>query len=272
MHIFLHSKSSMRSFFKFAFTMDIIWAVVGVYLAYGAYLILRQERIVYQPTPQDFVSCAELASAEKITHGGTRMYFKDNGPRIAVLYHGNFGSACDRAFYAEIFSHAGYSYLIPEYAGYSNDEVAPSHERAKQNVEAVVDFLRTRNFDEVVVAGESLGDSFAAYHASLLSPQKLLLISAFKDFRAVAHAHFWYYPTSFFVENPFDNTALLNDFTGQVLLIHGNKDNIIPLSLAQNFFAELKTPLKEMTIIKGAGHNDMFAFPETYKAIEGLLK
>lgn len=254
------------------FTTDIIWILVGTYFVYGAYLALRQERIVYQPTPQDFASCASFAKAEKIAQGGTRMYFKDNGPRLVVLYHGNFGSACDRAFYAEMFDRAGYSYLIPEYAGYSNDVVSSSHERTKQDVEHVVDFLRTRNFSETIVVGESVGDSFAAYHASLMPPQKLLLISSFKDFAAIARTHFWYYPTSLLVKNPFNNVGFLKDFTGEVRLVHGDQDDIIPLALGQEFFAELKTPRKELIVIKSAGHNDLFAFPETYQAIESFLK
>lgn len=200
------------------------------------------------------------------------MYFKDNGPRIVVLYHGNFGSACDRSFYAGVFERAGYSYLIPEYAGYSNDVVNPSHDRIKRDVPHVVDFLRTKNFSEVVVVGESIGDSFAAYHAALLSPQKLLLISPFKDLAAIARVHFWYYPTSLLVKNPFDNVASLEKFPGEVRLIHGDKDDIIPLALGQEFFKELATTRKEIVVIKNAGHNDLFAFPETYQAIEEFLK
>lgn len=262
----------MRSLFKQIFMMDILWVILGVYVTYGAYLAIRQERIMYQPTPQDFYSCAAFAGAEKITQEGTRIYFKNNGPRAVVLYHGNFGSACDRAFYAEMFERAGYSYILPEYAGYSNDGVAPSHERIKKDVEHTVDFLRTRNFSEVVVLGESIGDSFAAYHTSLLPPQKLLLISSFIDFQRIAKAHYGYYPVSLLVKNPFNNVVLIGDFPGSILLIHGEKDDIIPLALGQELFAELASPQKELVVIRGAGHNDLFTFPQMYQAVGDFLK
>ncbi len=253
-------------------TMDLFWILLSVYVVYGTYLTLWQERIVYQSTPQDFSDCPYFVQAEKISHEGTRMYFKDNGPRIVVLYHGNYGSACDRAFYAGIFEEAGYSYLLPEYAGYSSDTVLPTHVLLKKDVEHTVDFLRTKKFSEVVVVGESIGGSFAAYHASLLPPRKLLLISPFKDLTAIARAHFWYYPTSLLVKNPFDNVAALKNFTGEVQLVHGDKDDIIPLILGQKFFEELAIEHKEMVVIKDAGHNDLFAFPETYQAIGEFLK
>ena len=249
-----------------------VWFFVVFYVVYGIFLTVRQESIIYQPSPQDFSTCPNLVQAEKITHGGTRMYFKDNGPRVAVLYHGNFGSACDRAFIAGLFEQAGYSYLLPEYAGYSNDNGKPSHERIKKDVEHAVDFLRTRNFSEVVVVGESVGDRFASYHASLLPPKKLLLISSFTTLVDIAREAFWFYPISLLVRDEFDNAHLLEDFQKEVVLLHGDKDDIIPLALGQKLFAQLTTPHKKMILIPGAGHNDLFAFPETYQAIDDFLK
>ncbi len=242
------------------------------YISYGAYLTYSQEQIIYQPYPQDFASCVEFSLAEKINYQGTRMYFKDNGPRLVVLYHGNAGSACDRMYLAELFEQSGYSYLLPEYAGYSNDTVKPSHLLLKKDVENVVAFLGEHNFTEVVVVGESLGSSFAAYHTSLLPPHKLLLITSFTNLTDIAQNAFWFYPVSIMVKDLFDNAHLLADFQGSVLLLSGEKDNIIPLKLGQKLFAELAVPRKEIIIIPDAGHNDLFYFPETAQTIRDFLK
>jgi hypothetical protein len=252
--------------------IDVLWIFLGVYIVYGGYLTLMQEYVIYQPTAQDFSVCDGLARAEKITYQGTRIYFKDNGPRVVVLYHGNFGSACDRAFYAEMLESAGYSYLIPEYAGYSNDTVRPSHELLKKDVEHIVAFLKDQHFSEVVVVGESVGDSFAAYHTSLLPPQRVLLISSFIDFRSIAKAHYWYYPVPLLVKTPFDNARLMGNFQGKILLMHGEKDDIIPLKLGQELFAKLAAPHKEMAVIKDAGHNNLFEFVESWQVIRNFLK
>ena len=258
-------------FFKKNFP-DTIWIILGVYLVYGTYLTLMQERIVYQPTAQNFSICDGLARAEKITYQGTRMYFKDNGPRIVVLYHGNFGSACDRAFYAGFFEEVGYSYLLPEYAGYSNDTVRPSHELLKKDVEHTVAFLKERKFSDVAVVGESVGNSFAAYHVSLLPPQRLMLISPFRNLAAIARVHYWYYPVSLLIKTPLDNEHLIGDFQGKVVFMHGEKDDIIPLKLGQNLFANISSPQKEFVVIKGLGHNDLFAAEESWQTIRGFLK
>ncbi len=242
------------------------------YISFGAYLTYSQEQFVYQPYPQDFASCTEFSFAEKINYLGTRMYFKDNGPRLVVLYHGNAGSACDRIYLAELFEQAGYSYLLPEYAGYSNDLIKPSHKLLKKDVENVVLFLGERNFTEVVVVGESLGSSFAAYHTFLAPPHKLLLITSFTNLTDIARNAFWFYPVSILVKDLFDNARLLEDFQGSVLLLHGEKDNLIPLKLGQKLFAELEVSRKEIIIIPSAGHNDLFWFPKTAQTILDFLK
>ena len=126
------------------------------YVAFGVYLTLQQEQIIYQPFPQDFFNCPALREAKPITYQGTRMYANvaSNTP-TAILYHGNAGSACDRAFYTTLFETAGYGYLLVEYAGYSNDPLPPSHERIKQDVHNVIAYLEQENLTDVAVIGEN---------------------------------------------------------------------------------------------------------------------
>ena len=242
------------------------------YIAFGLLLAYYQERVVYQPWPQDFNNCPELKDAERITFEGSRMYFKDNGPRIVVLYHGNAGSACDRAFYASLFANSGYSYLLPEYAGYSNDTVSPSHEAIKKDAQHVIDFLANRGFTSVVVVGESIGTGIASYHVSLQPPSRLILISPFTNLIDVARHRFWFYPVSLFVQNAFDDVQLLSAYRGPVLILHGDKDDLIPAKLGQRLFITLESPDKDFVEVKGAGHNTMFDFPETITTITSFIR
>lgn len=242
------------------------------YSAFGLFLAYYQERVVYQPWLQDFNNCPELKDVSLITFEGTRMYFKDNGSRIVVLYHGNAGSACDRAFYVSLFANEGYSYLLPEYAGYSSDPVSPTHEAIKKDVQHVIDFLANERFKNVVVVGESIGTGVASYHVSLQPPSKLILISPFTNLIDVAQHRFWFYPVSLFVRNAFDNVHLLSAYRGPVLILHGDKDNLIPERLGQRLFVTLKSPDKSLIVVKGAGHNTMFDFPETITAITSFIR
>lgn len=241
------------------------------YVAFGVYLTLNQEKFAYYPLPQDFESCANFVTAEKVNYQGTRMYINllEDRP-TAVLYHGNAGSACDRKTYADIFSQAGYGYIIVEYAGFSNDMQAPAHALLKQNAEQVVSYLDINNISPVVVVGESIGTGVATHHVSLSPPHKLILISPFTDLKAVARNRFWFYPTSILVDNAFNNLANLTDSTVETLIIHGTEDDIIPFELGEELFQSLSAK-KKIIPINGAGHNNLFLYEQTYSAINDFL-
>jgi uncharacterized protein len=132
---------------------------VAFYLLFGVLLTIFQERVVYHPNAQSFEVCDELAHAQKVTVSGTRMYVKEGEKGMVVIYHGNAGSACDRAFLGTFVSGLGYGYIIPEYAGYSDDtRDRPSHAAVKQDVAHVVSYTNEKYKGRVVlVLGESIG-------------------------------------------------------------------------------------------------------------------
>jgi hypothetical protein len=240
------------------------------YISFGVFLTFNQEKIIYQPSSQDFAACLNFVEAEKITHQGTRMYVSATTGPMVVLYHGNAGSACDRGVYAAQFTQAGYGYIIVEYAGFSNDTREPGHELIKQDVENVISYLENMGVEELVVVGESIGTGFASYHASLAPPEKLLLISPFTNLSDIAKERFWFYPTSLLVDNALDNVEALKNYRGKVAIIHGTEDSIIPYQLGRRLFASVPAE-KELISIAGAGHNDLFTVEQTYAAMQDFL-
>ncbi|OGF73250.1 hypothetical protein A2W54_00585 [Candidatus Giovannonibacteria bacterium RIFCSPHIGHO2_02_43_13] len=249
-----------------------MFAFVAFYILFGTIISIFQERIIYHPYEQDFKTCRAFESAEKIEFNGTRMYFKKSGSKLAVLYHGNAGSACDRSFLADIFVNSGYSFLVVEYAGYSNDGRKPSHDLIKNDVKNAVRFISSENFNEVAVIGESIGSGAAAYHAALMLPDKLMLISPFSNLLDMARSKFWYYPVFIMVDNAFDNLENLKNYDNRIVIIHGEKDDVIQYSLGQKLFLALPVKNKEFVTIAGAGHNDLFTHPEAYTAMYNFLK
>lgn len=240
------------------------------YISFGIIITILQENVVYHPNNQSFMECPAFKDSKKIEYKGTRMYVKDTTKPTVVLYHGNAGSACDRSFYADIFTQSNYGYIIVEYAGYSNDIKKPSHELIKKDVQNVISYIDENKITKVVVLGESIGTGVAAYHVSQKPPQKLILLSPFTTLADIASNTFWFYPTKFMVDNAFDNIKALNNFNGKILIIHGNKDEVIPYKLGVKLFNTLDLNNK-FTTINGGGHNDLFTYPETYSAISDFL-
>lgn len=251
-------------------TLRALSAFILFYLVFGVYLTLNQERIVYQPWPQDFADCPAMAEATQVIYQGTRMYVRKTDGPVVVFYHGNAGSACDRSWLADVFTAAGYDYVLVEYAGYSNDPVPPSHERIATDVHNVIDYLVTQKLTSVALIGESIGAGVASYHANLAPPERLLLISPFPDLRSVAATRFWFYPTWLLVDNAYQPATDLAGYQGPTTIIHGTNDRIIPFRLGEALHLSLPGT-KTLVPVEGAGHNNLFSYTETHHTLSTFL-
>lgn len=241
------------------------------YILLGILATFYQEKIIYQPSKQDFTSCFDFKDAEKVEYNGTRMYLYNGERGVVVLYHGNAGSACDRYFYAQQFVQNGYGYIIPEYFGYSNDSREPKHEYIKQDVRNVASYIKKNNYKNIIIIGESIGTGAASFHVSLNKSDKLLLISPFYNLKDIAKRKFWFYPTFLMVNNAFDNSVLLGNYDNPIYIIHGDKDHVISQKSGLKLYNSLISNIKKFTSIKGFGHNDLFMTNETYDVIKEFL-
>ena len=246
--------------------------IVCTYLLAIAYLSLTQMNQIYFPTNQDFESCALLPEAEPITFGNTRAYYRDQGEALVVLYHGNAGSACDRAWYAlELFDPLELSYLIVEYTGYSNDTEQPSAEKIRANAEDVVQFIKESKHDRIAVIGESIGSGPASYQASLLEPDVLIYSTPFESLERLGKEVYPLFPVSLLIRENFDNPPFVKDLNIPIHIVHGEKDEIISVEHVTDFYNKLTTKEKTLTIVKDAGHNDIYNATEWNERMRELL-
>ena len=241
------------------------------YIGFGFYLYLFQNKILYYPDKQDFELCQSLKDSQKINFKGTRFYYKNNSDKVIVFYHGNAGSACDRSFLGDEFQYLGYSYIIVEYAGYSNDSRKPGKDLLMQDVRNINDFLKTINYSDLVLMGNSIGSYLASYHSSIADYNKLVLISSFDNILDIARDKFPFYPMSLMLKENYNNGELLAG-ADNVLFIHGGKDTIIPIKYSKDLYKKIKTKNKNFVEIKAAGHNDLYSNVETFEALRDFLQ
>lgn len=246
------------------------------YLGFGAFIFIAHRSMIYFPNHArgNFRDCPAFDQSDQIVANGTRAYYKHTHDRIIVVYHGNAGSACDRSFLKSVFSDHGYSYLFVEYAGYGGDEKTPSRELLFQDTENIVSFLKGKNYSQTLLFAESIGSGVASYHATLMSIDRLLFIAPFDSLVSVAQTRFPVYPMFLlekFSNENYDNLATLRDFTGDLRIIHGTKDGVIPFEHGKALFENINTSSKEFILIEGAGHNDIYDFEKTWKSISDFL-
>ncbi len=81
--------------------LPVLYKVLAIYIGLGLVLAFSERSMVYLPhlgDPPDFGACAALSNAVAKEYEGVRLYHERvSDTRVAVLYHGNAGSVCDRA-------------------------------------------------------------------------------------------------------------------------------------------------------------------------------
>jgi len=240
------------------------------YLGFGLMIYFLQNNFIYYPDKQNFNDCPGFSDAEKINASGTRAYFKNNSDKIIIFYHGNAASTCQRAYLKNKFEKLGFSYIFPEYTGYSDNQKTPTKERLFADVKNIDAFLKQHSFNKIYLAGESLGGAMATYHASILQNAPLLLISPFNSLQAIAKKSYPIYPVSLILRDKYDNGKLAPSITN-VIIVHGEQDATIPIGEAKKLFNNF-TGQKYFVSVPGAHHNDIYNYTETEQAIKNFLQ
>ena len=246
--------------------------LLGALAAYGgitAALYLGQRRLLYRPDRRhpDLGGLAELGVREVAltTKDGLRLlswYLPPPVGRPVVAYfHGNGGHIGYRAERLRRFAHEGYGVLFAEYRGYGGNPGAPSEAGLLADGEAALDFLDGLPIDpgRLVVWGESLGSGLAVALAARRQIGCLVLEAPFTSIAAAAQLHYPFIPAKQMVRDKFDSAARIGHVTAPILVLHGERDTVVPVWMGRALLAAATSP-KEGWFAPEAGHENLVHF------------
>ena len=174
-----------------------------------------------------------------------------------VYFHGNGGNL---SVWLPVFAalhRAHYRVLAVDYRGYGLSTGSPSEAGVYLDAEATARHAETTRGANrpLVFWGRSLGASIAASATRVVVPDGLILESAFPDKASVIRAQPILRALNVFGSYRFATVDLLRDFVRPVLVIHGDRDSIIPYELGRELFGRLTAP-KLFVTVGGGDHND----------------
>jgi fermentation-respiration switch protein FrsA (DUF1100 family) len=175
-----------------------------------------------------------------------------------LLCHGNAGNVGDRIVHASLLSAAGFDVLLFDYRGYGRSSGRPREDGLHRDARAARSVLRSQDgVDESLVfyLGESLGGAVALALALESPPKGLILQSAFTSVRDMARLHYPFIPPVV-VPDAYPSLRLIRKLRTPLLVLHGELDDIVPLSNGQILF-DAAPGRKEMRVFPGLGHNDL---------------
>jgi len=177
---------------------------------------------------------------------------------LLIFCHGNAGNIGDRVDNVASLEKAGISVLIFDYRGYGKSSGHPSEEGIYTDALATYHYaveVLGYSPDGVVLFGRSLGAAVAADLALRVPVAGIILESAFTNLNDMAWVHYPFIPGKFLVKGKFDLLEKMKRIKAPILVVHGERDEIVPLWMGEKIFETAGGP-KGFYKIPGADHND----------------
>ena len=181
-----------------------------------------------------------------------------------LWFHGNAGNIGNRVDnLKQLHDRLGVGVFLFDYRGYGRSEGSPSERGLYLDADGALAYLGSRDdvrSDRIVYFGRSLGGAVAVDLASRQVPHGLILESPLPSVELVARKAYPVVPSAVvrrFVRGRYDALSKIGTISAPVLVLHGDRDEIMPLEGARQLFEAAPGP-KQFHVIPGAGHNDTY--------------
>jgi hypothetical protein len=247
--------------------MTLKWLIVPV-VAYGTFVALvyvAQRLLQYFPERRRTApSAIGLASAEEVvldTADGEGVIVWHVAPRnrqpVFVYFHGNGGSLRWREERFRDLIDDGSGLIALSYRGYGGSSGRPTENGLVEEAKAAYAFAVAHYpAERLVLWGESLGSALAIALAADYRVGCLVLEAPFTSAVDVGARHYWFVPVRLLMRDQFRSDLRIGKVRAPVLVVHGESDPIVPISLGERLYGLARMP-KRFVRVAGAGHNDL---------------
>ena len=255
----------------------VLGAAACVYIALLAVGCMIQDSLVFPGTSLRASATQPPDGAEQVwieIENGARVegwFFpgqgrtSDNPGPALLFFHGNGELIEDNVRYGQLYARWGISTLIPEYRGYGRSGGKPSQRGIGHDMDRFHAWLVARpevKPHALIYHGYSLGGGIATDLARRHPPAAMILVATFTSMRAMFAGHG---APGFLAAHPFDVKSVVETFPGPILLIHGTRDEVIPIRHGQ----ALAKAAQRGTFIE---MDETHILPKDWDAFAGILR
>lgn len=194
-----------------------------------------------------------------------RIYVGTPDAPTIVLFHGNGEVVADYDEIAELYSRFGLNLAVSDYRGYGHSGGSPSYTAMMADAHAVKAAVLAR-LNGLGWRGSRLlmGRSLGALSAVELAATDAEGFDGLVMESGAANVRGWTRFAAAGEEAAWEALAVaqrerLETIRLPLLTIHGAEDELIPLDRALEAHEAAGSPVKELLVIPGAGHNDLLA-------------
>jgi fermentation-respiration switch protein FrsA (DUF1100 family) len=251
----------------------LVVAAAGLLLSHGLPMLI--ESLIFFPDRDVPPPPPGIEERWITTSDGVRLHAWYGTPAdpVATLVwsHGNGGNIAGRGEVLLALVDAGVAVLAYDYRGYGKSGGRPNEAGVYLDAAAAYDDLRARGVppERLIAFGESLGGAVSIRLASERPCAGVAVVSTFTRLADVARVHYGAVATM--AGSRFDSRARVGTLGVPLLVAHGDRDDIVPYDLGAALFAVAREP-KRFLAVAGAGHNDVFGFPQVVDAVAAFAR
>jgi len=244
------------------------WLLITLLVGYGAISTLAyfaQRSLMYFPErTRTAPAAAGLPQADEVfltTSDNERVIAWHVAPRddkpVVLYFHGNGGALSWRAERFERIVADGTGLVALSYRGYGGSSGQPSEAGLLRDADALYGFARARYpAARLVLYGESLGSGVAAALAAEREVGKVILEAPFTSAVDIGAAAYPFLPVRLLMHDRFRSDERIGKVTAPVLVLHGERDTVVPIRYGERLYALISAPKKFVRFPEGH-HSDL---------------
>jgi len=213
---------------------------------------------------------------------GARFHLTDKSASNILFFHGNGEIVADYDEFGRILNQVGINFLAVDYRGYGRSTGQPTVTAMMRDCHMIFDYVKTwldKNDypGPLVLMGRSLGSAsvlelamhYAAGIDGLIVESGFAYAGPLLALLGIAIAEI-----GFEEAKGFRNIDKIHTFGKPTLIIHAERDHIIPFSDGEALFEACPATDKTLLKISGANHNDIFmhGFKDYMAAVKKLAE
>ena len=220
-----------------------------VYFIITVFLFFYQRKLLYYPSVNSRSIYTLDHQIEEIKIPSEKEliawhYKKNENYKTLVFFHGNAGDLSNRIYKLNELSKLNLNYLIFAYRGFNDNEGMPSEEGLYKDAENVIKWLKSKNIleNKIILYGESLGTAVAIHTAQSKNFSGIILEAPFTSMVDLGKKYYPFFPVKFLLKDKYESKKKLNLINSPVLVMHGEKDKIVPFYMGKQIFEILPSP------------------------------
>lgn len=223
--------------------------------------------------PPEFAG--QVESVQTVTADGLKVSSwwtpPDKDMPIIMFFHGNAGHYGHRVWQTTPYRRAGFGVLLVGYRGYGGNPGKPTEQGFYKDADAWMDWILAQGFEaqDIVIYGQSIGSGPATALALQRDARALILEAPFTSAVDLGKQRYPILPIGMLMKDRFENLSKIDRINMPLLIMHGDRDRIVPYEMGQKLFERASEP-KNFVTISGYSHNDM-PIEYIYQSVETYL-